>query len=300
MGPLRRRHGTSLRRSSEGCYNTGVTPPRGTIHFGCSNCTTALVARRNQAGKRLRCPLCNTAIVVPRESRSQTPAEAYAVANESGGTAPPAAEQGFYVNCPVCRTRIHATRKQAGQTIVCPDCGTKVTIPAASQQQALPAASARKAGPPPRRSKSTRSPQAKASRRRRTRRSTGDTFPWCASCATLGCWPRKIRWGRRWFVPIAARPISYRRRPRLRTSRRWNRRRGYALAGTSFPPPLPGSGGSPDTASKSPANAKLYLYKCPVCHTRLHATKDEAGKTTALSRLLHEIHDPVAGVPTNR
>ena len=79
------------------------------------------------AGQRRRCPRCQWAIDVPRESR-RTDFEEYAFDDNSAPAANTEPEIAF--ECPVCRTRMTAPKDQVGQQKNCPDCRTPVTVPA--------------------------------------------------------------------------------------------------------------------------------------------------------------------------
>src|SRR5580704_1989578 len=97
------------------------------IYFGCPRCTSHLKAPIRNAGKRQRCPRCQMAIDVPRESR-RTDFEEYAFNDNSTPAANTEPEIAF--ECPVCRTRMTAPKDQVGQQKNCPDCRTPVTVPA--------------------------------------------------------------------------------------------------------------------------------------------------------------------------
>jgi DNA-directed RNA polymerase subunit RPC12/RpoP len=103
-----------------------MSPGETFIHFGCPHCTAPLRARSTHAGRRQRCPLCQSAVVVPPKSR-RTDFEQYLLHDDVG----PAIEAvpAIAVDCPVCRSRLTAPEDQVGQKIACPDCGTAVVVP---------------------------------------------------------------------------------------------------------------------------------------------------------------------------
>lgn len=108
----------------------------------CSVCHTRMQASEKQIGQTLTCPDCGAATVVvrpaavPRRQTARSPDEIgdYPLANEVAH-APgelPASQQTFIaLLCPVCHTRFHATVDQVGQSLICPDCGSRAVVPAA-------------------------------------------------------------------------------------------------------------------------------------------------------------------------
>jgi DNA-directed RNA polymerase subunit RPC12/RpoP len=112
----------------------------------CCLCNSRLMARADQVGKKIRCPDCGaqTAVTAPLRRKtgavmgvmaetSRTAADDYSV---SVSAASPTARKSLVekvvyigVACPRCGTRIHATDRQVGQKVPCPDCDTPITIP---------------------------------------------------------------------------------------------------------------------------------------------------------------------------
>jgi hypothetical protein len=244
-----------------------VTHSRGTIRFVCSNCIAPLEARRRQAGTRMRCPWCQTVLVVPQESRPDTPREMYALA-EGKSPAPAAApEPGLYVTCPVCHTRMHASADQVGQSLVCPDCGTSTVVPAPSQERPPPAPAPAVATPVEIYEVSKEEGQPLPTdrevyrlyipvicslchtRMHATEEEVGQTVL-CPDCGTRNVVP-----------PPRETPGSQITAPEPQE--------GYRLAEPSAEP-----------GQERPAGPRLYVYKCPTCLTRLHAGPGEAGDIT--------------------
>jgi DNA-directed RNA polymerase subunit RPC12/RpoP len=104
-----------------------MSPGETFIYFGCPRCTTPLKAPAKHAGRRQRCPLCQWAIRVPRESW-RTDFEEYTFRDNAAPAADAKPEIAF--DCPVCHTRMTAPQEQAGRQVACPDCRTPVTVPA--------------------------------------------------------------------------------------------------------------------------------------------------------------------------
>jgi len=239
---------------------------RNTIRFVCSNCIAPLAAKRRHAGAKMRCPRCHTILVVPQESRPRAAPEVYPLADQAQG-APPAAPTVSFL-CSLCKTRMDAPADQAGRTVTCPDCGTPAVVPALAAS-ALPSGDApappASAGPvevynvlegqdqPP--------PTATEVYRRyipvvcalcRTRMhaaedQVGQTMV-CPDCGTANVVP-----------PIA---VSEARAPLAPMQ-------GYELAAEDS--------SRPQSRQKRPE----FTFKCPVCSTRLQASRGEAGKTMA-------------------
>lgn len=104
------------------------TPGKRTIRFACRNCTTRLSAPLRAAGKTLRCPYCFTELVVPKESATVR-REGYDLSEATEEPFVPTTEPAYVtVVCPVCATRMYATKDQIGQTMTCPDCGATAVV----------------------------------------------------------------------------------------------------------------------------------------------------------------------------
>ena len=112
---------------------TGRTNDR--IHFGCSRCTSPLVAPATQIGRTLSCPRCHTKVLVPKESRK--PCQAQYAVSEAEGPPQTAPEREIAFTCLVCNTRMTAPEGQVGQTVACPDCRTPAVVPPGAAE-ALP------------------------------------------------------------------------------------------------------------------------------------------------------------------
>jgi len=107
-----------------------TSPGEGSVSYRCPRCQAALTAHPGDAGGRQACPQCGKMVKVPGTPRAGT-------AQSKGGQEPgavrqaPVVEQGIAniaIICPVCGTRMYATPKQVGQTMVCPDCLETVQI----------------------------------------------------------------------------------------------------------------------------------------------------------------------------
>lgn len=117
-------------------------PQKHSISVVCPLCKTRMYATPDQVGQTLECPDCETKVLVspPPEPTSEetedhqpAPGEEYPV----WGVGQPTQDyQETYIPvvCGLCHTRMLATGKQVGQTLVCPDCGTPSVVPPPPEQ----------------------------------------------------------------------------------------------------------------------------------------------------------------------
>jgi DNA-directed RNA polymerase subunit RPC12/RpoP len=118
-----------------------------------------MYGRPHEVGRKLKCPDCGARTEVPpppQRKPKNIPAalegEQYELWDADAQPLPStlAAAQPKYiaVKCRKCDTLMHATEKQVGQTIACPDCGTKHKVPAAAKPKPKPAVLAADADTP--------------------------------------------------------------------------------------------------------------------------------------------------------
>jgi DNA-directed RNA polymerase subunit M/transcription elongation factor TFIIS len=112
------------------------------IGFECHLCGTRMFGRPEQVGRVFKCPDCGARTAVPSPPRPKPqniPAamegEQYELWDADELPSDIVALQPRYiaVDCRKCGTLMYATEDQVGQTIVCPDCRTKHTVPAPRQ-----------------------------------------------------------------------------------------------------------------------------------------------------------------------
>ncbi|MFH1919762.1 MAG: hypothetical protein ABIP48_07765, partial [Planctomycetota bacterium] len=132
--------------------DTSVEPPKGApaadqvyIPVYCPLCNTMMHGTLDQVGEQLRCPDCNTPVVVPPPAPNwakkgpvipRSVDDEYALREEPDRPAPKrdaAPPTLIPVVCSLCATRMHATADQVGELITCPDCGTPVVVPRPSE-----------------------------------------------------------------------------------------------------------------------------------------------------------------------
>lgn len=106
------------------------------IRLHCPVCNTMLYAESHQEGQHIACPDCYTKVKVRRgaqehQKRSGRPAvEAYGLEQEGAAGKRLGPEHYLSFACPRCQTPLRALREQIGEIIACPDCGTKLRVPA--------------------------------------------------------------------------------------------------------------------------------------------------------------------------
>jgi len=103
------------------------------VEFRCRRCQEVLSAPKSEAGTKGLCPRCQLRYEVPAEGTLGT-GEEYGLVEGDG---PPAAELEEFasVTCPTCQTHIQAKEDQIGGEIACPDCETRVTVPAPEPEE---------------------------------------------------------------------------------------------------------------------------------------------------------------------
>lgn len=129
---------------------TAATPPRQDraeadpqyIGVECRVCGTRMFGRPDQVGQPLKCPDCGARTVLPpapppkpRNIPAALEGEQYELWDAEDQPLPSeliAAQPQFIpVRCSHCDTLMYATENQVGQTLTCPDCGTKHVVPPA-------------------------------------------------------------------------------------------------------------------------------------------------------------------------
>ncbi len=111
-----------------------TTPGHGSVSYLCPRCHAALTAQADDAGQRQTCPHCGKTrqgARLPTPSPTQPPAVSPPEAAKPTPAPSVAGIANIAVLCPVCGTRMYATREQAGKSMVCPDCLETVPVPAA-------------------------------------------------------------------------------------------------------------------------------------------------------------------------
>jgi len=107
------------------------------ITVTCPVCGTLMQAGEDQVGSEIVCPDCHVPALVPAARTKSQPGPVAPTDGEYGvweGAGQPSAgtvaDRSYVaVECPLCRTLMHAPEDQVGREIDCPDCGRSVVVP---------------------------------------------------------------------------------------------------------------------------------------------------------------------------
>ena len=117
------------------------------VRVVCPTCRAVLHPRVEKAGRRVQCPDCYSAVLVPQPPEpeaapKQRDAGEYRVRDERAPARPEKESEDFFpILCPTCNARLHPKRAHVGKRARCPDCDTVFVIP--------PPAKAEAKAPPP-------------------------------------------------------------------------------------------------------------------------------------------------------
>ena len=224
-----------------------TSPGQVPVSYLCPRCQTALTAHAADAGQRRECPHCGKLVKVPG-----TPGSASTSAAASPAPAaehpPTPIQQGIAhiaVLCPLCGTRMYATREQVGQTMVCPDCLETVAIPEASAT--TPAASRAKPA--------------------RTSRSVPPNELTPSSPASDNAARDELKLSDPVKIP----------------ANQYLPKNLSDMLRDATGPPAPQPGTEPTTSPSAPPDDRPVVHdefavKCPACDTLMYATEDEIGQ----------------------
>lgn len=103
------------------------------ILFRCIRCQHAVKANSDAVGKKMYCPVCYFTLTVPAESTIKPIDQSQLYTADS--TPVDVREMDARKNlaslrCSICHTNIAVARDQVGKEIVCPECETKIVVPA--------------------------------------------------------------------------------------------------------------------------------------------------------------------------
>lgn len=241
---------------------------RGSVSYHCPRCKAALTAEADDAGRRRECPHCGKMVKVPG-TPSATAARGPDVRDPAAPTPTPTVEQGIAniaVICPLCGTRMYATRQQAGQTMVCPDCLESVTIPASAATNRPAPSTVRK---PPSRSIPPAKPPAPAPTDARDDADDEIKLSDPVEIPAERVLPKKLTDMLREADAEAAASSSSPADAAPPSS---------SGSPASSPSPRPQAPPALTPPSARPAAPAEFAVKCPTCDTMLYATENEVGK----------------------
>ncbi|HVX11640.1 MAG TPA: hypothetical protein VHC22_10705 [Pirellulales bacterium] len=105
------------------------------VRVTCPTCRAVLHPRVEKAGRKVRCPDCYSAVLVPQPPKPEA-APKKRDPGEYGVRDPLAAARSesvdaniFLVLCPKCQARLHPRRSHVGKKARCPDCDSVFVIP---------------------------------------------------------------------------------------------------------------------------------------------------------------------------
>jgi hypothetical protein len=103
------------------------------VRVACPICRAVLYPRVERAGRYVKCPDCDTSVLVPSPTKPEPikprrdPGE-YAVAGV-GAAVNVVEPKCFPVLCPTCSARLHPLFRQVGKRVKCPDCDVVFVVP---------------------------------------------------------------------------------------------------------------------------------------------------------------------------
>lgn len=103
------------------------------ILFRCIRCQHAVKANSDAVGKKMYCPVCYFTLTVPAESTIKPidQSQLYTADSTPVDVREMDARKNFAsLRCSICHTNIAVARDQVGTEIVCPECETKIVVPA--------------------------------------------------------------------------------------------------------------------------------------------------------------------------
>jgi DNA-directed RNA polymerase subunit RPC12/RpoP len=114
------------------------------IRVVCPTCRAVLHPRAEKAGRRVKCPDCYSAVLVPQPPEPEAapkirdPGE-YGVRDVLAPARPEKDSADFFlVLCPTCQAHLHPRRSHAGKRARCPDCDTVFVVPQPPKAEAKP------------------------------------------------------------------------------------------------------------------------------------------------------------------
>ena len=111
------------------------------VRVTCPTCRAVLHPRVEKAGRRVKCPDCYAAVLVPQP---QVPEPALKPARDPGQYKLGGADQPtkqpdvFLLLCPTCQARLHPRLAHVGKKVRCPDCEAVIVVPAPPSEPPKP------------------------------------------------------------------------------------------------------------------------------------------------------------------
>lgn len=102
------------------------------VRVTCPTCRAVLHPRVEKAGRRVRCPDCYAAVLVPQPAPPEPPPKPLRDPGQYklGGSEQPAKQPDvFLLLCPRCNARLHPRLSYVGKRVRCPDCEKVIRVP---------------------------------------------------------------------------------------------------------------------------------------------------------------------------
>lgn len=102
------------------------------IRVTCPTCRAVLHPRVEKAGRRVRCPDCHAAVLVPEPPPPEAPPKPMRNPGQyklSGAEQPAKQPDVFLLLCPTCNARLHPRLSYVGKRVRCPDCEAVIVVP---------------------------------------------------------------------------------------------------------------------------------------------------------------------------
>ena len=98
----------------------------------CPKCRAVLHPRVEKAGRRVKCPDCYAAVLVPQPEAPPPPPKPARDPGQyklGGADQPTAKVDYFLLLCPTCHARLHPRLAHVGKKVRCPDCEAVIVVP---------------------------------------------------------------------------------------------------------------------------------------------------------------------------
>lgn len=102
------------------------------VRVTCPTCHAVLHPRVEKAGRRVKCPDCYAAVLVPQPEKPKSPPKPARDPGQyklGGADQPIKPVDYFLLLCPTCQARLHPRLAHVGKKVRCPDCEAVIVVP---------------------------------------------------------------------------------------------------------------------------------------------------------------------------
>ena len=102
------------------------------VRVVCPTCRAVLHPRVEKAGRRVKCPDCFAAVLVPQPEEPKPPPKPARDPGQyklGGAEQPTKPVDYFLLPCPTCQARLYPRLAHVGKRVRCPDCETTIVVP---------------------------------------------------------------------------------------------------------------------------------------------------------------------------